>query len=130
MQEAKKPTSDELALERTVMAADRTLMAWTRTALSLISFGFTIYKFLQYSQQEGTGKLQLGLEGPQHMGMAMIGLGIVFLLLASIQFWREMKMLQPRLRFSALRLSLALAVLLALIGVLALGNVAFKVGPF
>jgi uncharacterized membrane protein YidH (DUF202 family) len=37
----------DLALRRTVMAADRTLMAWVRTALSMISFGFTIYKLLQ-----------------------------------------------------------------------------------
>ncbi|MEI9889510.1 MAG: DUF202 domain-containing protein [Caulobacteraceae bacterium] len=27
---------------RTIMAADRTLMAWIRTALSMLSFGFTI----------------------------------------------------------------------------------------
>jgi putative membrane protein len=31
---------------RTIMAADRTLMAWIRTSLSMLSFGFTIYKFL------------------------------------------------------------------------------------
>jgi putative membrane protein len=130
MQEAKRPTSDELALERTVMAADRTLMAWTRTALSLISFGFTIYKFLQYTREEGTSKLQMGLEGPQHMGMAMIGLGIVFLLLSAIQFWRDMKRLEPLRRFSPWRLSLALALLLALVGMLALANVALRVGPF
>jgi putative membrane protein len=34
----------DLAVDRTVMAAGRTLMAWVRTALSMISFGFTIYK--------------------------------------------------------------------------------------
>ena len=28
-----------------MVALDRTLMAWVRTATSLISFGFTIYKF-------------------------------------------------------------------------------------
>ncbi len=36
-----------LAVTRTVAALDRTLMAWIRTATSLISFGFTIYKFFQ-----------------------------------------------------------------------------------
>ena len=35
------------------MAADRTLMGWLQTALSMISFGFTIYKFLQVFQSEG-----------------------------------------------------------------------------
>ncbi len=42
------PGSTELALDRTYLAHDRTLMAWVRTATSLISFGFTIYKFFQY----------------------------------------------------------------------------------
>lgn len=111
------------------MAADRTLMAWTRTALSLISFGFTIYKFLQYAREE-VGTPKPGMEGPQHLGMAMIGLGVVFLLLSSIQYRRDIKRLQPQGRFGALRLSLALALLLALVGMLAMANVAFRVGPF
>jgi len=33
---------DKLPVSRTMMAADRSLMAWIRTALSMISFGFTI----------------------------------------------------------------------------------------
>ena len=41
-------TSEDMARLRTSMASDRTLMAWVRTALSMISFGFTIYKFFQY----------------------------------------------------------------------------------
>ncbi|PYY11310.1 MAG: hypothetical protein DMG61_19450, partial [Acidobacteria bacterium] len=44
------PNSTDLAFERTRMAAERTLIAWIRTALSMISFGFTIYKFLQAMQ--------------------------------------------------------------------------------
>ena len=47
-------TSDILALDRTRMAAERTLMAWVRTALSMIGFGFTIYKFLQVVQEQST----------------------------------------------------------------------------
>jgi hypothetical protein len=43
-----------LATDRTRLAHDRTLMAWVRTATSLISFGFTIYKFFQYMQEKGT----------------------------------------------------------------------------
>jgi uncharacterized membrane protein YidH (DUF202 family) len=33
------------------MAANRSLMAWVRTGLSLISFGFTRYKFLEYQRE-------------------------------------------------------------------------------
>jgi len=43
-----------LATDRTLMAADRSLMAWIRTALSMISFGFTIYKLLQGFAASGT----------------------------------------------------------------------------
>ena len=39
-------SSTRLAVDRTRLAHERTLMAWVRTATSLISFGFTIYKFL------------------------------------------------------------------------------------
>ena len=40
--------STRLAVDRTRLAHERTLMAWVRTATSLISFGFTIYKFFQF----------------------------------------------------------------------------------
>ena len=48
MPDLKPLTSDDMARLRTSMASDRTLMAWVRTALSMISFGFAIYKFFQY----------------------------------------------------------------------------------
>jgi len=44
-------TSTKLAIERTRLAHERTLMAWVRTATSLISFGFTVYKFVQYLRE-------------------------------------------------------------------------------
>jgi putative membrane protein len=36
-----------LGVERTRLAYERTMMAWVRTATSLITFGFSIYKFFQ-----------------------------------------------------------------------------------
>jgi putative membrane protein len=39
------PDATKLAVERTRLAYERTLMAWVRTATSLISFGFTLFKF-------------------------------------------------------------------------------------
>src|SRR4030095_4895232 len=41
-------SSQSLAVQRTFLAHERTLMAWVRTSASLISFGFTIYKFFAY----------------------------------------------------------------------------------
>ena len=47
MSEKELKLNDQLAIDRTRLAAERSLMAWIRTALSMIAFGFTIYKFLQ-----------------------------------------------------------------------------------
>jgi putative membrane protein len=55
------PSANELAAERTdlmaqrtMMAADRSLMTWVRTGLSMINFGFTIYRILEGFQASGT----------------------------------------------------------------------------
>ena len=45
-----------LAVTRTIVALDRTLMAWIRTATSLISFGFTIYKFFEAQERQGAAR--------------------------------------------------------------------------
>ena len=47
-QTTKLDFAGELALKRTLLAHQRTLMAWIRTSASMISFGFTIYKFFEY----------------------------------------------------------------------------------
>src|ERR1700679_1367281 len=49
----------DLAMQRTSMAAERSLMAWVRTSLSMIGFGFSIYKFFQYLPEElATGNIK------------------------------------------------------------------------
>ena len=116
------------ALERTIMAADRTLMAWIRTAISMIGFGFTVYKFLQYIHQQRPEGLP-SLDGPRNLGLAFVGLGLVSLVIAVIQDWHYTKGLQigHRRRFN---LSLIVAALVALIGVFALMSLLLHVGPF
>ena len=84
------PTSMELAIDRTRLAHDRTLMAWIRTATSLISFGFTIYKFFQYMQEQRQVS-QAKLLGPREFALMMIGLGLVALILATIQHRRDLQ---------------------------------------
>jgi putative membrane protein len=129
MTEEQPLSTNDLALKRTVMATDRTLMAWTRTSLALISFGFTIYKILHYAREEGDAA-RIVDHGPRYLGLSMVGLGVVFLSAASIQYWLEMRKLQGSRWTSILKLPLLMALLLALLGLGAMSNIAFRIGPF
>jgi inner membrane protein YidH len=117
--------STKLATDRTRLAHDRTLMAWVRTATSLISFGFTIYKFFEYLQEKQTARHE-GIFGPRQYGTLMIVIGIVALFLATIQHRRDMIDLRkhhPEVPYS---LATVLAALISLLGILALLAVIFR----
>jgi len=51
---------DRLSFERTRAAYDRTVMTWIRTAASLITFGFSAYKFFQFAPGGGRRHPLLG----------------------------------------------------------------------
>jgi putative membrane protein len=121
-------TADDMARQRTVMASDRTLMAWIRTSLSMISFGFTIYKFHQYLYESGSVKTAVDRAGTRNMGSVLIVLGVAALLVACWQYRKELKQLAPGSK--AFTLPLAVAGFLAAVGVLALLNLLFRIGPF
>ncbi len=91
---ARLDSGTELALKRTLLAHERTLMAWIRTSASLISFGFTIYKFFEYFADTTSVNGSHHLIGPRHFGMGMIIVGVFALVLAIIDYDREMKELQ------------------------------------
>src|SRR6187402_3899073 len=92
-------TSTKLAIERTRLAHERTLMAWVRTATSLISFGFTIYKFFEYLR-ESQGAPARSTIGPREFAVLMIGIGIAAMVLATIGHYRSMRAL--RIEYGAL----------------------------
>lgn len=75
----KGPSSLEIAEEQTLLAHDRTLMAWIRTSLSLIPFGFTLYKFSQLQHGDEPAAAAHPQLGPRGYGMAPIGLGVAAL---------------------------------------------------
>jgi putative membrane protein len=121
--------NDILAIDRTRLAAERSLMAWVRTALSMITFGFTIYKFLQFIRQQSTVPLPRP-NAPRNLGLALIGIGTFALIIACIQHWRYVRKLgavQPQKPWD---LALIVACLLALLGLLMFGSVLFAAGPF
>lgn len=78
---------NNLAIDRTVMGADRSMMAWMRTALSLISFGFTIYKFLQATiKVEAVEQLIIKAQSPRRFGLTLIALGVISVFLGSMEY--------------------------------------------
>jgi putative membrane protein len=106
-----------LAVERTRLAAERTMMAWVRTAASLISFGFTIYKFFQLELK--TEPVQVTI-GPRGLALIMIGLGLLSLVLAGVQHHHSLKLMKQD--YGDLPKSVAgpVAAIVSLLGVLAL----------
>src|SRR3954463_9742441 len=105
-----------LAVDRTRLAFERTLMAWIRTATSLITFGFSIYKFFQI---EEAGKQDRVVSATQ-FSILMIVFGLVSLLLTTLQHRRDLNAL--RVEYPGIPTSLApvLARLISALGILAL----------
>jgi putative membrane protein len=120
----------DLALHRTIIAAERTLMAWVRTALSMIGFGFTIYKFFQYLPQDiATGNIRRP-QAPRNLGLTLITLGTLALVAAAWQhrsFLNEIGMSQKRHIWS---ISFVVAIFVVLIGAIAFYGVLLRSGPF
>lgn len=121
------PTPDAgtaLALDRTRLAYERTMMAWVRTATSLISFGFTIYKFFQL---ELKGPLPDHLIGPRGFALIMISIGLVALAMAGIQHHESLRLM--RATYGTIPRSVAgpVAALVAMLGVFALLGVVARV---
>ena len=113
-----KPDATKLALERTFLAHERTLMAWTRTSVSLISFGFTLFKFFQYLAAREPEKYAASILGPRTIGVLMVGIGTFMLALAAVTHRKKMIELRknyPQARFSQ---AFILAFLISLLGAL------------
>ena len=120
----------DLALRRTVIAAERTLMAWLRTSLSMIGFGFSIYKFFQYQAEEiAAGNIRRP-QTPRNLGMSLIALGTLALAAAAWQhlnFLKEIGVSRTRYMRS---ISFAVAMAVILIGCITFYGVLLRHGPF
>lgn len=115
----------DLAARRTLMAADRSLMAWIRTALSMISFGFTIYKLLEEFQKSGA-VLPHG-DSPRNLGLFLTGLGTVSMVMGTIEYWQTRKDLQGLEKIRPLRPSFIIAVIMSLTGLFLFFSIITKV---
>ena len=146
MADLKFDTNTELAARRTGMSfqrtrlsADRTLMSVIRTSLSLIGFGFTIAQVFQKLRDQD---IITKAAAPRNFGLALVGLGIVMLVLGiayHVQFMVGLRHLRESMREEGLihgesgfplSLTLITALILLVIGVGAILSMAFHVGPF
>jgi putative membrane protein len=130
-----------LSFQRTRMSADRTLMSIVRTALSLIGFGFTIYQFFRYLHQQADNIPLVRPHAARNFGIALVALGVlllVFGIIGHVRFMLELRQDHDELVREALipadsfpySVTLAAAVLLLGIGILAILSMMATRGPF
>ena len=107
------------------MAADRTLMAWVRTALSLESFGFTIYKVLQAFQAEGRALPRE--QTPTNVGLFLTLMGVLAMVMGTVEYLQSRKALQAYGEVTLVRPSFLMAILMSVMGVLLFFGIIAKV---
>ncbi|MDM5263564.1 DUF202 domain-containing protein [Sulfurovum sp. XTW-4] len=115
-----------MAFERTRGAYQRTMMAWVRTGTSLITFGFTAYKFFQLEISGKIPLIKVSLIGAREFEFILICIGIILLLLGMFEHRRDMRAMQkeyPDMPWSATNL---IAYLMAALGGLALISVIYR----
>jgi putative membrane protein len=116
--------STQMALDRTWLAHERTLMAWVRTATSMISFGFTIYKFFEFDKGVKAG--EHGLLTPRDFAMAMVSIGLVALLLATFAHRRGTRELSELLGSRRRSLAQVVSALVSVFGIFVLLSALFR----
>jgi putative membrane protein len=129
MHESEMKLVDRLAIDRTRLAAERSLMAWIRTALSMIAFGFTLYKFLQALHAQSTVEV-LRPNAPRNVGLLLVGIGTFAVTVALIQHRQYIKRLSPGRHHLPWDLAAIVAVMIALLGILIFASMVYTSGPF
>ncbi len=79
---------DRLALVRTRLAFERTLMAWVRTSVSLITFGFTLFKAVEYLHAHEMTRAHT-LTDARTLGLLMVAMGVFGLVAATFHHVRQ-----------------------------------------
>ena len=114
----------DLAIERTELALERTQLAWVRTSLALLGSGVAIDRLMEVVHQMRLDSGTALLERSQLPGLGLSALGMLLMLISSIQYRRRSRELK-QMRGFALRWHDA-AMFSSLV-TLSLGAVAFVV---
>jgi len=120
----------DLALQRTVMASERSLMAWIRTALSMIGFGFTIYKFFQYQAADIAAGIVKRPQAPRNLGLTLVALGTLGLTAAAWQHRRFLNEIGATQKRHVYSIAFMVAVAVILIGAVTFYGILLRQGPF
>lgn len=118
--------SVRLSFERTMLSHERTLMAWIRTATSLITFGFTIYKFFELETAEPLRSRPHQIFGPRQFAILMIGIGLTGLAFAALDNRRHRNNMRRSGLGAPMSYTTIIAVLIAILGFLALFAAIFR----
>ena len=128
-----------MSFQRTRLSAERTLMSVIRTSLSLISFGFTIN--LVFRKRAETGVLT-GSAAARNFGIALVLLGIAMLIIGvvfHVRFMTELRSERKAMTANGLihgessyppSMTLVAALLLLVLGLVAIVSMVYRIGPF
>jgi putative membrane protein len=94
------------------------MQAWTRTAISLITFGFTVYKLVDVLDRNPADRKYL--VGTHVFGFILVAIGFVALAMATIEYRRNIKVLREEYGESPRSTSVIFAGLIAVLGIFAL----------
>jgi len=103
------------------------MMAWIRTALSLFSFGFTIYKVLQAFEEAGKVLPGANINTPRVVGLFLTGTGTLAILIGTTQYVMWLREFGPHGRFPLARPPLLMAFLMSVSGVVLFVGIIAKV---
>jgi putative membrane protein len=117
-------TATTLAFERTRIAYERTMMAWIRTATSLITFGFSVYKFFEFELRNSSASQML--VGPRAFGLGLIFIGLLSLLLGTVEHARDLRSLRRQYTGMPKSFSSIVAIVVGALGLCALVAVVLR----
>lgn len=109
--------STRLAYDRTWLAYERTMQAWVRTAISLITFGFTVYRLVDiFDRNPADAQYAIG---PRTFGFTLVAIGFVALAIATVEYRQSIRVLREEYGQSPRSTSVFFAGLIAALGIFA-----------
>ena len=126
--------SDHFSWLRTRLSVERTMMSWVRTATALIGFGFTIVQFFARIQETPGVAPAYFPHAPRYLGLSLIFCGVMALVISIWEYqwglrylWGgDFAVIAGTTREGKQTPLLAVAIILALIGVFAFFSVLLR----